>query len=187
MFQSKTPLNTNCNQKPNKRTKVWAFWDFIRFVCAIWYCLDARLNLLSGAFEYYGHVCLYSDSTVSSVPSPSAHKTRQGLGWGYLGQISGQNTVKEWSEHKIENFLSWATVEISCLAISMNYNCFKYYLFSGVIRQIWWQLAVCRETWVVIYAHDWVLVQTLSKRKSVISVTCFATSSTNNINEAHLR
>ena len=54
--------------------------DCNAFVSTILYCLDAIINLLSGAFEYYGRVCLHSDSAVSTVQSSSEDKTRQTTG-----------------------------------------------------------------------------------------------------------
>ena len=75
VFQCSNPnpfwIITIATRNPSVRTL-----GLYSFVSAIWHGLDARLNLLSGASEYYGHVCLYSDSTVSSALSPSEDKTR---------------------------------------------------------------------------------------------------------------
>ena len=35
--------------------------------------------------------------------------------WANLGQTSGQNTVKEWSEHKINAIFELNTLEIICI------------------------------------------------------------------------
>ena len=51
----------------------------------------------------------------------------------YIGQKSGQNTMKEWSEHKIKAIFNStslkAPVETPCLALSMNFNLLNFFFF----------------------------------------------------------
>ena len=65
----------------------------------------------------------------------------------YLGQKSGQNTVKEWSEHKKK-----AIYELSTHENLYTDSVFEIFIF-GAICLSWGQLTTCHESWVVISGY----------------------------------
>ena len=62
----------------------------------------------------------------------------------YLGQKSGQNTVKEWSEHK-----KTAIYELSTLENLYTDSFFDIFIFVAICLS-GGQLTTCHESWVVI-------------------------------------
>ena len=73
--------------------------------------------------------------------------------WAYLGQESCQNTVKEYSEHKIKAIFELSTLENPYIdsLFGLIYEFLIFYFFE-LSAQLGGQLAICRESWVVMYA-----------------------------------
>ena len=74
--------------------------------------------------------------------------------WAYLGQESCQNTVNEYSsEHKIKAIFELSTLENTYLWILI----FFIFYFFELSAQLGGQLAICRESWVVMYAPEFLI------------------------------